>query len=106
MLEQLNHSNVERVKMTEFELLKKQIKKTLLALETKYQESHESIIREYIDKYSSVLSNLERDQSASNVLFVSKSLLNCTRGYMEVSSNYQQTFLIEMSKIEKMIKDL
>ncbi|MCP4321833.1 MAG: hypothetical protein GY787_08295 [Alteromonadales bacterium] len=87
----------------------KQITKTIEKLELKESSSNEKIIPEYIERYKKALLSLNSDV-ANSLSDISKknlnSLLDCARGYMETSSNYSQEFLVEMSKTEKIIKNI
>jgi hypothetical protein len=82
------------MKATKIEI-SKQIKDTLKELHLKKLDG-EPIIDQYIDAYE----NADTDSSDKNL----KRLLNKSRGYMETSSNWNQKFLNEMSKTEKLIK--
>ncbi len=86
--------------------LKSQLEITIKALESKIQTSSEPIINRYLDKYQQVLKIIESGASNESVRKLAMKLLNCARGYMETSSDYQQNFLIEMSKTEKLVKEL
>ncbi|MEF3074483.1 hypothetical protein V2P20_05550 [Methylobacter sp. Wu1] len=86
--------------------LKGQVEVTIKALELKRQSSSEPVIDEYLKKYKDVLKAIENGSSESDVHKLANKLLNCARGYMETSSNYQQDFLNEMGKTEKIVKQL
>jgi len=88
------------------EQLKAQIKKTIAVLEEKYNISSESIILDYLADYRKVLTGLDKPLYMEEALTLSSVLLDKTRGYMEASSNYNQQFLNEMAKTEKIIKNL
>lgn len=85
----------------DFEL---QLKIAIKALELKCNLSNEPIVSEYLDKYKSVLQNIHSGCPDEDIKKNAKKLLNCTRGYLETSGNYQQDFLNEMAKTEKQIK--
>lgn len=92
--------------MIEIGDLKKQIESTIKALELKKRSSGEPVIDDYIHKYQSVLSFIQSGEPRDVVIKKSQSILNCVRGYMETSSDYQQEFLKEMGNTEKIIKQL
>jgi len=85
-------------------LLVDQIKYTIKLLDDKYKRSGEVIILEYTNMYKEVLTSIENDDSNDSVKMKALRLLNLTRGYMESSSDYQQKFLDEMYKTEKLIR--
>ncbi len=86
--------------------LKGQLEKTIQALELKCQSSREPEVDTYLEKYKDVLKIIESGGSKEDVTKRAKTLLNCARGYMETSSDYQQDFLNEMGKAEKIVKNL
>lgn len=81
-----------------------QIRKAIQALNAKFIESNEEIIREYLFKYEKALDVIEKNTDASEQRNKLTMLLNCARGYLEHSSNYEQEFLNEMGKSETLIK--
>lgn len=92
--------------MSDISNLKDQIYITIKALKLKKETSNESILDGYIDKYLNVLKVVDSGGTALEVYQEAKYLLNCARGYMEISSDYQQDFLIEMGKTEQIVKVL
>jgi hypothetical protein len=86
--------------------LKVQLQKSIHIMETKLQSTPEVMIEEYLSKYNRTLKLIESGASKNDVLILSRGLLNCARGYMETSSHYQQEFLNEMIKTEKIITKL
>ena len=86
--------------------LKGQLEKTIKVLESKCQSSSESVVDGYLDKYKDVLKVIESGASKEDVRKRAKKLLHCARGYMETSSDYQQDFLDEMGKTEKIVNQL
>jgi hypothetical protein len=86
--------------------LENQLIVTIKLLESEYQSSNDTVIFSYIEKYKDVLSSIQSGLKKDDVKTKSRIILNCARGYMEVSSNYQQGFLNEMGKTEKIIKNL
>jgi hypothetical protein len=92
--------------MSDFSELKAQIEITIQSLKLKEQSSNEDIIQTYIEKYESVLALIEAEASTELVIKKSNTLLNCARAYMETSNSYNQDFLQEMGKTEKIVKAL
>ena len=86
--------------------LKNQLEVTIKALELKCQLSTESAAVEYLSMYKDVLKAIDAGSPDGTIKGLANNLLNCARGYMETSSNYQQDFLNEMGKTEKIIKQL
>lgn len=86
--------------------LKGQLEKTIKALELKCQSSSEPVVDSYLDKYKDVLKTIEFGASKEDVRKRAKKLLNCARGYMETSTDYQQDFLNAMGRAEKIVKQL
>ena len=83
-----------------------QVDATVQSLQAKQNNSPESVVAEYLDKYQKALAFL-KSTGGADVDSLKKQLsplLNCARGYMEYSSDYMQPFLNEMGKTEKLIK--
>jgi len=62
-------------------------------------------LNEYLKKYERALSALDSSSYDEKINSLKK-LLNCARGYMEKSSNYDQEFLHEMGRTEKLVKNI
>ncbi|KEQ16472.1 hypothetical protein [Endozoicomonas numazuensis] len=86
--------------------LRVQLEKTIKALESKQKASGERIFGQYLESYRDTLLAIDSGAPQSEVNRLANKLLNCARGYMETSSNYQQGFLNEMGKTEKIVKNL
>ncbi|SHO58963.1 hypothetical protein [Vibrio quintilis] len=86
--------------------LKNRIESTLNALEQKQRSSQEAIVDNFIVKYMVVQSAIQSGKPKEEILKEARILLGSARGYLETSSNYEQEFLKEMSKTEKLIKQL
>jgi hypothetical protein len=85
-----------------------QLEITIKALKDKRELAPEPIVLEYIKKYENAFNCIKRATEyteAERHKLIGK-LLNCARGYMETSSNYNQAFLNEMGKTENLIKNL
>lgn len=83
--------------------LSSQINQTIDSLEKKSQASSEDYIILILKKYKLVKTELDLKKDKID-LGVLKKLLNGARGYMETSSDYNQDFLNEMGRTEKLIK--
>lgn len=79
-----------------------QLSQTIQLLEEKQAASNEAIISDYIRIYKQAISQVN---SADNSKALRK-LLNCARGYLETSSDYDQKFLHAMGETEQLIKSL
>jgi hypothetical protein len=86
--------------------IKEQIEHTLAALSIKQQVSNEPVVDQYAQKYNEVLSLINSGEDKEKVISLAKNLSGLARGYLETSSNYQQDFLVEMGKTEKLLKQL
>lgn len=92
--------------MVEISDLENQIESTLDTLELKQKTAQEEIVNSFIDKYKNVQAIIQAGNSKDEIVKKAKALLGAARGYLETSSDYQQDFLNEMSKTEKLIKQL
>lgn len=86
--------------------IKRQLQITIKSLREKYSVDKEGTVIDYIKRYSDCLANFDAILSIDDLKQYLKPLLNCARGYMETSSQYGQSFLYEMGKTEKLIKQL
>ncbi len=82
--------------------LKDQIKITISSLRDRYDLTGDENINVILEKYLAVLSQLDSNDGDVK----SRRLLNLARGYLELSSDYNQEFLKDMAKTEKIIKDI
>ncbi|WP_434002678.1 hypothetical protein [Endozoicomonas sp.] len=92
--------------MSNIKVLKAQLETTIKALELKLQRSNEPTLKQYLERYKNTLKAIESGSSEVEINKHARKLLNCARGYMETSTNYQQNFLTEMGKTEKVVKQL
>lgn len=79
-----------------------QLKKTIRLLEEKQAASNEAVISEFIEKYKVAISHINSSEDTKPL----RKLLNCARGYLETSSDYEQDFLYAMGETEQLIKTL
>jgi hypothetical protein len=84
--------------------LVEQIEKTLRLLETKYQQSNEQVVADYIHDYQGALASLRPE--SEDIFPDLDVLLNRARGYLETSSHWDQDFLHEMGNTERLIREL
>lgn len=82
-----------------------QIEKTIAALRDKCIASDEVVVADYLKRYEASLA-LIGSGSKQNLEASLMGLLNCTRGYLETTSHYDQAFLAEMYETERLIKQL
>ncbi|QVW21238.1 hypothetical protein KJF94_15055 [Pseudomonas hormoni] len=83
----------------------KQIEKTIAAIRDKCIASDEVVVADYLKRYEASLALI--GTGSKQKLEVSlRGLLNCTRGYLETTSHYDQEFLGEMCETERLIKQL
>lgn len=92
------------MKTHDAETLKLQLRNTITVINQKILETGQEDIQAYKDKYEAALISLT--QSADDIDRKLRSLKGGVRGYMEISSNYLDPFLIEMEKTEQMIERL
>ncbi|KTB79736.1 hypothetical protein [Pseudomonas syringae] len=83
--------------------LRFQLEKTLAAMTVHLNASEEVILAEYLKKYQDALLSFELNSQEEKSKKL-KAILGCARGYMEYSSNYEQQFLQEMWKTERIAK--
>lgn len=84
--------------------LKGQVEISIGAMELQLQSSGEVAVARYIEKYQKALKAFDSG-SPEYLEKCLRALLNCARGYMESSSNYDQAFLREMWETESLIKE-
>lgn len=86
--------------------LETQIEKTIYSLEQKRVSSNQfdSEVDEILDKYRQALLGI--NSSDFEVKMKLRRLLNLSRGYLESYSDYDQPFLQEMAKTEKIVKNV
>ncbi|AWM91597.1 hypothetical protein DJ564_12565 [Pseudomonas sp. 31-12] len=82
-----------------------QIEKTIAAIRDKCIASDEVVVADYLKQYEASLA-LIGTGSKQKLEASLKGLLNCTRGYLETISHYDQEFLGEMCETERLIKQL
>lgn len=82
-----------------------QIEKTIAALRDKCIASDEVVVADYLKRYKASLALIGTGSKQSLEASL-KGLLNCTRGYLETTSHYDQAFLAEMHETERLIKQL
>mgnify|MGYP003528188387 CR=1 FL=1 len=82
-----------------------QIEKTIAAIRDKCIASDEVVVADYLKRYEASLA-LFGTASVQKLEVSLKGLLNCTRGYLETTSHYDQEFLCEMCETERLIKQL
>ena len=85
------------------EKLRNQIGITIESLEDTLQRDPKEIIAKILTRYRRALSALTTDGHDSIDVDCLASLLSCSRGYLEVSSNWDQQFLQDMSETERLI---
>jgi len=83
--------------------LKNQIEISIDAMQLQLQSSGEVVVTKYLEKYQKALKAFDSG-SPEYLDKCLRALLNCARGYMEVSSSYDQAFLHEMWETESIIK--
>lgn len=85
--------------------LNQQIEKATAAMRDKLVASDEVVVADFMRRYelTLVLFGAGSEQKLKASL---KGLLNCTRGYLETSSHYDQEFLGEMCTTERLIEEL
>ncbi|MGF1727685.1 hypothetical protein [Photobacterium nomapromontoriensis] len=86
--------------------LKSQLVVTIDALELKFNSTSEPVILDYLKRYKDVLNSIILGASNCEIYKSSKKLLNCSRGYLETATDYNQDFLYKMAKTEQIIKNL
>ena len=79
---------------------------TIKSIENKLIESSEPIVFKCLDNYKIALDTLKKLDNISDIHGHLDKLLNCARGYMEISNVYSQDFLEEMGKSERLINQL
>jgi len=86
--------------------LELQIAQTIRALEHKQSQNSESAVANILVKYRKAQVEMEGADGVQANKDALGALLNCARGYLETSSNWEQEFLHQMGRTEKLIKDL
>jgi hypothetical protein len=85
--------------------LNQQIEKATAAMQDKLVASDEVVVADFMRRYELTLA-LFGTGSEQKLEASLKGLLNCTRGYLETSSHYDQKFLDEMCATERLIEEL
>jgi len=85
--------------------LNQQIEKATAAMRDKLVASDEVVVADFMRRYELTLA-LFGAGSEQKLEASLKGLLNCTRGYLETSSHYDQEFLGEMCATERLIEEL
>lgn len=85
--------------------LNQQIEKATAAMQDKLVASDEVVVADFMRRYELTLA-LFGTGSEQKLEASLKGLLNCTRGYLETSSHYDQKFLGEMCATERLIEEL
>lgn len=84
--------------------LNQQIETAATAMREKLLVSDEVVVANFMRRYQLTLA-LFGTGSEQQLEASLKGLLNCTRGYLETSSHYDQKFLDEMCATERLIEE-
>lgn len=84
--------------------LQLQLEATIRVLAAKDQASGEPIVNDYLSRYREALGGLRLGEGEAVFLKKLRKLLNMARGYLETSSEWDQDFLHEIAKTEKMVQ--
>lgn len=79
------------------------MKNAIIALEKKYDSSHEEIVQEFLIQYKEIYRRIETNEDFSLLL---EGISCCTTIYMQTSSNYSQDFLNKMWDVERIIQSM
>ena len=87
-------------------MLKTQLGKTILDLNQNFKQSRQKILDDYLNEYRNVLDLVNGFEESRMLAAFLDDLIIYATGYLETAQRWDQAFLKEMGRTEKIIKSL
>ena len=87
-------------------MLKTQLGKTILDLNQNFKQSRQKILDDYLNEYRNVLDLVNGFEESKMLAAFLDDLITYATGYLETAQRWDQAFLKEMGRTEKIIKSL